>query len=85
MWGTRVTQSSVVFQLESCECEGGGGVDEAEEEGGEIGCVFSIAGRVDGRDGDGAVRVGDVDRFADTDGLVSARFQSLLTNKTGYP
>ncbi len=44
-WGNEDSQSSVVFQLESCECDGGTVGDRG------MGCVFRIATGFDDWDG----------------------------------
>lgn len=70
--GNEVDHSSLVFQMATSECEGGTGV-EVENEGREIGCIFSVVSNCDACGwgaAEAAVHVGEVDRFAETDGVV---------------
>ena len=65
--GNELVQSSAVFQLESCECEGGTDVEEGGRGIGRIAGNFGATGR------DGVVRVRLVDSVVDADfGMVGA-------------
>jgi len=63
-WGIEDPQSSVVFQLESCECDGGTVGDRG------MGCVFRVATSFDGSCSKAIVGVGDVVTFSEADGTV---------------